>query len=283
MEDELPEIGREFERLVELMAALRGEKGCPWDKEQTHRSLRQYLLEEAYEVIEAIDQERYEDLQEELGDLLLQVVFHAQIAAEAGRFTIAEVLRGINEKLVRRHPHVFGEAVVRTASEQTRHWEKLKREEGKRSAVEGVPRELSALLRAHRVQAKAATIGFDWNRVEEVWEKVREELRELEEACARKNPAEIEEEFGDLLFSLVNLSRFIGVNPEDALRQTVEKFIRRFQAVERILLERGKKAGEATLEEMDQIWEEEKRREHRAQGFTSPEPEGEGTRDCLQS
>ncbi|MDZ7373487.1 MAG: nucleoside triphosphate pyrophosphohydrolase, partial [candidate division KSB1 bacterium] len=167
----MAEIGKQFERLVEIMATLRGEKGCPWDKEQTHRSLRQYLLEEAYEVIEAIDEGRYDDLAEELGDLLLQAVFHAQIAAEEGRFTIADVLQGINDKLVRRHPHVFGDAVIETAREQTRHWEKVKRDEGKQSAVEGVPRELSALLRAHRVQAKASTVGFDWKRADEVWEK----------------------------------------------------------------------------------------------------------------
>lgn len=257
----MSEVGREFERLVEIMKALRGPKGCPWDKKQTHRSLRQYLLEEAYEVLEAIDQDRLDDLREELGDLLLQAVFHAQIASEEGRFTILDVLREINDKLVRRHPHVFGDVVVETAEEQTRHWERLKRNEGKRSAVDGVPRELSALLRAHRVQAKAATVGFDWQRAEEVWEKVHEELNELKEACASQDQRRVEEEFGDLLFSLVNLSRFIGVNPEDALRQTVEKFIRRFKAVEEVLRERGKSPSEASLAEMDEIWERQKKKD----------------------
>ncbi len=245
----------QFDRLVAIMAALRGEKGCPWDREQTHRSLRQYLLEEAYEVLEAIDQERYDDLKEELGDLLLQVVFHAQIAAEQKRFSIVEVLESINEKLVRRHPHVFGQAKIRTAEEQTVHWENLKQHEGKASVVDGVPRELSALLRAHRVQSKAATVGFDWQNASQVWPKVEEELAELRRAYLAGDQNKVEEEFGDVLFSLVNLSRFIHVNPEDALRGTVDKFIRRFKQVERELKARGKGLHEATLEEMDEIWE----------------------------
>ncbi|MDZ7386330.1 MAG: nucleoside triphosphate pyrophosphohydrolase [candidate division KSB1 bacterium] len=245
----------QFERLVALMATLRGEKGCPWDREQTHRSLRQYLLEEAYEVLEAIDQERYDDMKEELGDLLLQVVFHAQIAAEQGRFTIADVVQGINDKLVRRHPHVFGDAQIHTAEEQTVHWENVKQGEGKESVVDGVPRELSALLRAHRVQSKAATVGFDWQDASQVWPKVEEELAELRRACQLGDQKKVEEELGDVLFSLVNLSRFIHVNPEDALRGTVDKFIRRFKQVERELKARGRSLQEATLQEMDEIWE----------------------------
>ncbi|NOZ56903.1 MAG: nucleoside triphosphate pyrophosphohydrolase [Calditrichaeota bacterium] len=255
------EIGEAFERLVEIMRELRGEHGCPWDKEQTHESLRQYLLEEAYEVIEAIDSGRYDDLKEELGDLLLQVVFHAQIGEEEGRFTILDVIKGINDKLVRRHPHVFGDVVVKTAAEQSQHWEKLKRREGKKSAIDGVPKSLNALLRAHRVQAKAATVGFDWEKTEQVWEKVREELGELEEAYRRGDQEAIQEELGDVLFAIVNLSRFLHVNPEDALRLTVDKFSRRFRAVEEELRRRGKSAEEADLEEMDAIWENHKRLE----------------------
>jgi tetrapyrrole methylase family protein/MazG family protein len=243
------------------MAQLRGEKGCPWDRQQTHRSLRQFLLEEAYEVLEAIDQERYDDLKEELGDLLLQVIFHAQIAAEQGRFTIEDVVRGINDKLVRRHPHVFGNAEIRTAEEQTVHWENAKQDEGKESVVDGVPRELSALLRAHRVQSKAATIGFDWENAEQVWPKVEEELAELRRACQLGDQKKIEEELGDVLFSLVNLSRFIRVNPEDALRGTVDKFVRRFKKVEQELKERGICLWDASLQEMDEVWERVKRQE----------------------
>ncbi|MBC7187060.1 MAG: nucleoside triphosphate pyrophosphohydrolase [Calditrichaeota bacterium] len=250
-----------FDRLVAIMAQLRGEKGCPWDREQTHRSLRQFLLEEAYEVLEAIDQERYDDLKEELGDLLLQVIFHAQIAAEEGRFTIEDVVRGINDKLVRRHPHVFGNAEIRTAEEQTVHWENVKQNEGKESVVDGVPRELSALLRAHRVQSKAATVGFDWENVEQVWPKVEEELAELRRACQLGDQRKVEEELGDVLFSLVNLSRFIRVNPEDALRGTVDKFVRRFKQVEQELRQRGICLRDASLQEMDEVWERVKRQE----------------------
>ncbi len=243
------------------MAALRGENGCPWDIDQTHESLRQYLLEEAYEVLETIDEGRFEDLKEELGDLLLQVVFHAQIAEEAGRFTIDDVLTGINEKLVRRHPHVFADVEIRTAEQQTVHWEKIKKREGKKSAIDGVPKELSALLRAHRIQAKAAAVGFDWERTEQVWDKVHEEMRELRDACSSGDRAKTEEEFGDLLFALVNLSRFIKVNPEDALRGTIAKFMRRFHEVEAEMAGRGVRMEDASLEEMDAVWEEVKRKE----------------------
>jgi MazG family protein len=245
------------------MAQLRAEGGCPWDREQTHETLRQYLLEETYEVLEAIDQGRYNDLKEELGDLLLQVVFHAQIAAEEGRFTISEVLQAIADKLLRRHPHVFGQAEIRTAQEQTVHWENVKQSEGKESVVDGVPRELSALLRAHRIQSKAATVGFDWENVEQVWPKVEEELLELRRACQLGDQKKVEEELGDVLFSLVNLSRFIRVNPEDALRGTVDKFVRRFKQVERELKARGTPLHEATLKEMDELWDRIKREEKR--------------------
>jgi len=244
----------EFEKLLDIMGTLRGPKGCPWDKEQTHRSLRPFLLEEAYEVLETLDSGNPEDLQNELGDLLLQIVFHAQMAKEENRFTIDDVLRTLNEKLIRRHPHVFADATLHSATEQTVHWEKLKKNEGKASVLDGVPNTLPALLRAHRLQQKAATVGFDWQRTDQVWEKVREEFRELEEACGQGHPGRIEEELGDLLFALVNLGRFLNVNPEDALRGSIEKFVRRFQQIERELEARGRTPEQSTLDEMDAIW-----------------------------
>lgn len=255
---------RSFVRLVEIMAQLRGEEGCPWDREQTHASLRQHLLEESYEVIETIDEGRYDDLAGELGDLLLQVVFHAQMATEAGRFDIGDVVQQINEKLIRRHPHIFGDAVINNAAEQTVAWEQSKlRKEGKRSAIGGVPRELPALIRAYRIQGKSAAVGFDWREAGPVWDKVREELAELEEAAASAESGRISDELGDLLFSIVNLSRFLHINPEDALRGTIDKFTRRFQEVEEDFRSRGRTLDGATLEEMDLVWEEVKERERR--------------------
>jgi MazG family protein len=256
-------VKEQFAELVNIMATLRSEGGCPWDIQQTHESLRQYLLEEAYEVIETIDEKRFDDLKEELGDLLLQVIFHAQIAAEENLFTIEDVLAEINTKLIRRHPHVFGETKIETADQQKVHWEQIKKSEGKQSAIDGVPKELSALLRAHRIQGKAATVGFDWERVEHVWEKVYEELGELRIAWRSGKKQEIESEFGDLLFSLVNVSRFIGVNPEDSLRSTIEKFIRRFHEVEKEMVKRNKRMEDATLKEMDEVWDTVKVREQR--------------------
>ena len=247
-------IGTAFQQLVEIMTRLRGPDGCPWDKEQTHESLKPFLLEEAYEVLDALDRKDDEDLAEELGDLLLQVVFHAQLAQERDRFAILDVLTTINQKLVRRHPHVFGQTEIHTAEEQRVHWERLKKREGKRSVLDGVPKTLPALLRAHRIQQKASTVGFDWEELDQVWGKVKEEIAELDEAVGTKQQAEITEEFGDLLFSLVNLSRFIKVDPEDALRKAVDKFSRRFRQVEQTLQAEGKELRDATLEEMDAVW-----------------------------
>jgi len=250
------------------MARLREEGGCPWDREQTHESLKPYLIEEAYEVMEAMDQGDDEAFKEELGDLLLQVVFHARIAEERGRFDIGDVLTAHVEKLKRRHPHVFGEASVQGTNEVWANWERIKGEEhGKRTSVlSGVPKALPALLKARRVQEKASLVGFDWERTEEVFAKVEEEVAELKAACAsheadtdgisdevRKD--HIRDELGDLLFSLVNLSRFLNVEPEDALRRTVDKFVRRFRAIEEELSRRGSSPAEASLEEMDAIWE----------------------------
>ena len=245
-----------FEELVAIMARLRAEDGCPWDREQTHKSLRQHLLEEAYEVIEAIDLDDYEHLKSELGDLLLQVVFHAQMASEENRFAIGDVIESINEKLIRRHPHVFGDEKIETAAEQVVAWEKSKlTKEGKKSAIDGVPKQLPALLRAYRMQGKAAAVGFDWPTIDPVWKKFDEEVDELKEAITRGDKSHIEEELGDLLFTIVNISRFLKANPEDALRGTIEKFERRFKQVEAAISAQGRSIADASLEEMDEIWD----------------------------
>lgn len=252
-----------FGELVQIMARLRGENGCPWDREQTHASIKPYLLEETYEVLESIDENDPAKLEEELGDLALQVVFHAQMADEAGLFTIADVLRGINEKLRRRHPHIFGDVKADTAQEVLFNWEQIKKLErekaqGRASVLDGVPRELPALLRAHRLQEKASRVGFDWNEARQVFQKVEEELAELRAAMESEQPDRMEAELGDLLFSLVNLGRFIAVNPEDALRKTIARFIARFQYIEEELARRGTAPGQVTFEEMDALWSEAK-------------------------
>ena len=230
-------------------------------------SLRPYLLEETYEVLEAIDERDPGKLREELGDLLLQVVFHAQMADEAGTFDIAEVIGSINEKLRRRHPHVFGEVKADTAQEVLFNWEQIKQRERQKakqpaSALDGVPRELPALLRAHRLQEKASRVGFDWKEAEEVLRKVEEEMRELRQAMEGQAPARVEAELGDLLFALVNLSRFIAVNPEDALRKTIARFISRFRYIEEALAQKGASLKDTTLEQMDALWTEAKEKEN---------------------
>lgn len=249
----------EFERLRNIMARLRAPGGCPWDREQTHESLRPYLLEEVYEVLEAIDRRGFSDLRKELGDLLLQIVFHARIAEEEGLFSIEDVLRSLNDKLISRHPHIFGDKRLERADQVVHQWEQIKLNEGeKKSLLDGVPRTQPALNRAFRVQEKAAGVGFEWPHIEGVWEKLEEELGELRVAMEHKDAREREEEFGDLLFSLVNLARYLKINPEGALRQTVQKFMRRFQYIETALTRRGRSLAEATLEEMDELWEESK-------------------------
>jgi len=251
----MKEIGTNFENLVEIMAKLRAPDGCPWDKEQTHQSLRQYLIEEAYEVLEALDEDDHKNLKEELGDLLLQIIFHAQIASENSTFTILNVIEAITDKLIRRHPNVFGNVEIKTAEEQSINWEQIKRAEGKSSVIDGVPKALSALLRAVRIQQKAATVGFDWQTPSPVWDKVYEELEEFKNAFNQKDNDKIEDEFGDFLFSLVNLSRFLKINPENALRRTIDKFTQRFKKLEHHFEKNGKKLNEASLAEMDKIWE----------------------------
>ena len=264
----MPESAPErFTELVQIMARLRGENGCPWDREQTSESIKPYLVEETYEVLEAIDEQDPVKLREELGDLTLQIVFHAQMAEEAGLFTIADVLTGINDKLVRRHPHVFGDVKAETAQEVLFNWEQIKKAErqqakGQASLLDGVPRELPALLRAHRLQDKASRVGFDWQEAREVLQKVEEEFGELRSAMEGQAPEQVEAELGDLLFSLVNLSRFLAVNPEEALRKTIARFIARFRYIEEELSRRGQSLRQATLQEMDALWAEAKTHGH---------------------
>ena len=254
----------QFEELKAIMSRLRGPDGCPWDREQTHLSLRPYLIEEAYEVLEAIDSGASGQLREELGDLLLQIIFHSQIARENGEFDVEDVIGGIVEKLKRRHPHVFGDGQARDSREVVKGWERIKQQEaqGKDKAggsiLSGVPRELPALLKAHRVQEKAARVGFDWDHIDQVFAKVDEELAEFRSAYRRRNREAVEEELGDVFFALVNLARFLETNPEDALRRTIDKFIARFQYVESQLRGRGLQPQEVGLKEMDRLWEEAK-------------------------
>lgn len=254
----------EFDKLIEIMAALRGEKGCPWDKEQTRESLKPFLVEETYEVLEAIDEGDPEKIKEELGDLLFQIIFHSQIAREQNEFDVHDVIDKISRKMLGRHPHVFGDASYETSEEVLKQWEERKREEGKarESILEGIPKELPSLIRAHRVQSRAARVGFDWERIEDVLKKLDEELGEFREAMARKNQGEIEDELGDIFFALVNVSRFVGVHPEDALRKTISKFISRFRYIEMKAAESGKRLSEMTLQEMDALWDEAKGKKH---------------------
>jgi len=242
----------ELQNLVRIVRKLR--KECPWDREQTHRSLRDSLIEETYEVAEALDRGNVEELQKELGDLLFHVLIHATIAEEAKEFTLREVVRSIRDKLIRRHPHVFGMKTVRDAQEVKQNWEKLKMTEGRRSILEGVPRAMPSIQRALLVQKRAATVGFDWKHEGDVWHKVLEEAEELRTSLATENQEKREEEFGDYLFALVNYARFIDVNPEIALGRAIEKFTRRFQSIEEELQKRGGDIHNSTLEAMDELW-----------------------------
>lgn len=250
-----------FRKLLNIMDTLRSEKGCPWDKEQTRETLKPYLIEEAYEVLEAIDEGVAENIKEELGDLMFQIVFHCRIAKERGEFDIEAVLEKISSKMISRHPHVFGDAQFDTASEVLQQWEERKKEEGKNrtSILEGVPKELPSLLRAHRIQSRASKAGFDWEHVDGALEKLEEELHEFRAALKSKKQSEIEDEMGDVFFSLVNISRFAGVNPEDALRKTISKFISRFRYIEMKAAEKGEKLSDMPLQEMDALWEEAKK------------------------
>ena len=253
-------------RLLEIMRALRAENGCPWDRKQTLASLRPFLIEESYELIEAIDRGDYDAVREELGDVLLQVVFQAQVCAEAGRFDFQDVARGIADKLVRRHPHVFGDVKVSGADEVLRNWDAIKRGEKQteesprafKSVIDGLPRALPGLLQADQAQKRAARVGFDWDQPGPALDKIEEEVRELRAAMAAGRAAEVRGELGDLLFSLVNLARHLQVNPEDALRATTAKFIRRFRHVEQQVHASGRPFADFTLGELDAFWNEAK-------------------------
>jgi tetrapyrrole methylase family protein/MazG family protein len=250
--------------VVDIMARLRSPGGCVWDLEQSHPSLRRYIVEEVYEVLEAIELADADKLCEELGDLLLQIVFHARIAEECGDFSMQDVVDTVTDKMVRRHPHVFGDISVRDAAEVVVNWEKIKRREhpGERPGVlDGVPKGLPSLMRAFKLQAKAAKVGFDWNSVAPVWEKIYEELDELRRAADGGAREAVEEELGDVLFSVVNLARFFDIEPETALNVTNNKFVRRFARVEAAVKGRGLKWKDFTLEQLDELWNEAKKPE----------------------
>ena len=256
--------GEQFDALVRIMERLRADNGCPWDREQTRETLKPFLIEEAYEVVEAIDEGDPKHLMEELGDLLFQVVFHAQVAAERREFTIGQVLAATADKMVRRHPHVFGDGTASTTREVLEQWEELKREERNAvaaipaSALDGVPRELPGLLRAQRLQDKASRVGFDWPEISGAMAKVEEEFGELKEAIGSAVPEAIEEELGDVLFSMVNLARFLNLSAEDALRRSIVRFTTRFQYMEEALQQDGRRLKEMSIEEMDRLWEQAK-------------------------
>lgn len=247
----------EFSRLLDIMDELRAK--CPWDKEQTFDSLRHLTIEETYELSDAILEKDLTEIRKELGDLMLHIVFYAKLGEEANSFGVADVLKGINEKLIRRHPHIFGDVKVNSADDVKDNWERIKLDEGRTSVLEGVPMSLPAMVKAYRIQDKARGVGFDWENRDQVWAKVEEEIGELKYELANGNaPEKREDEFGDLLFALINYSRFIDVNPETALERTNRKFILRFQYLEQETAKQGRKLHEMTLAEMDEIWNQAK-------------------------
>jgi MazG family protein len=248
--------GDKFQELCNIMKKLRVE--CPWDREQTHDSIKANTLEEAYEAVEAIDLKNYPELKSELGDLLLHVLFHSVIAEESGNFNINDVIDSISEKLIRRHPHVFGEVSVNGTKEVLKNWEEIKLTEGRDSVLEGVPKNFPGLARAYRLQEKASKVGFDWEKKDDVWKKVVEEIEEMHEMELAEDQDELEKEIGDVFFAMINYSRFLGINPENALRRTNEKFIARFNYIEKKIKESGRTISESNLEEMDRYWEESK-------------------------
>jgi MazG family protein len=266
--------GALFERLLEIMARLRGPDGCPWDREQTRTSLKPYLLEEAYEVLEAIEGGDPRAFEEELGDLLFQVVFHAQVARELGDFTMADILMRLCDKMVSRHPHVFGEASVSSPGEALTQWEAIKQRQAvaagrRRSVIDGVPRALPSLLRAQRMQSKASRVHFDWPDAAAAWAKVNEEVEEAARALVEGDRRRIQDELGDLLFSVVNVARLSGIDADEALGGAIEKFRRRFTDMEADLIARGKSLSTVAQDEMERSWEAAKARERASNGERS--------------
>ena len=244
---------RKFEDLVELVAILR--KECPWDRKQTHYSIKDNLIEEAYEALEALDNNDFDEFKKELGDLLLHVVFHSNMASETETFEIGDVIYSLMDKLIRRHPHVFGETVVDGEDQVAENWENIKLKEGKKSTLDGLPAHLPALIRAQRMQEKAANVGFDWPEWRQAWEKLEEEIQEFREVLEENDQKKSADEFGDILFSMVNVARFFDLIAEDSLRKTNRKFEQRFRFVEEQLKAQGKSLKDSTLEEMDMLWE----------------------------
>jgi MazG family protein len=252
---------RSFDDLVRLITRLRGPDGCPWDRKQTLPDLKPYIIEEAYEVVDAIDRDDRTGLAEEVGDMLLEAVFVAEITREEGTFDIYDSVTAVHDKLVRRHPHVFGDVQAGDAEQVLVNWEKLKNEEKKaenKSVLSGVPQSMPALLKASRLTEKAARVGFDWRRTDDVFDKLDEEIDELREAVASGNTAHVHEEIGDLLFTIANIARKVNVNPEEALQSTNRKFMSRFGSMETRVREQGKDLDELSLEEMDKLWDEAK-------------------------
>ena len=248
-----------FDKLLSIMDELR--EKCPWDKKQTFETLRHLTIEETYELADAIIENDSQEIKKEVGDLLLHIVFYAKIGSETSNFDMKDIVDSLNEKLIRRHPHIYSDAVADDAKQVSENWEQIKLKEGRKSTLEGVPKTLPALVKAYRIQDKARGIGFDWDNIEQVLEKVEEEIEEMKFEIKAGNKHKIEQEFGDTLFALINYSRFIDVNPETALETTNKKFIRRFQFIEQEVLKQNKDMREMTLEELDKIWDEAKKLE----------------------
>jgi XTP/dITP diphosphohydrolase len=245
-------IGESFIRLVKIMDELR--EKCPWDQQQTIHTLRSMTIEETYELADGIVEEDWKNIKEELGDLLLHIIFYAKIAQEQSKFTLEQVIEGICNKLITRHPHIYGDVIVNNEEDVKKNWEKLKIKEGKSSVMDGVPASLPAVVKATRIQEKARQVGFEWHNKEDVWKKVEEEMNELREAVAEENKMKTEEELGDVLFSIVNYARFLHADAETALEKVNKKFVRRFQTMEVTAMKEGKQLKDMTLEEMDGIW-----------------------------
>jgi len=244
-----------FQELLEIMERLRAE--CPWDKKQTNHSLRNLTIEETYELADAVLEENPDEIMKELGDLLLHIVFYAKIGSETGDFDIADIIKNLNKKLIYRHPHIFSDTVVNDAEDVKKNWEELKMREGKK-VLEGVPGSLPAMIKANRIQEKVRAVGFDWDEKSQIWDKVREELEELETEVRNEDPERTESEFGDLFFSLINAARLYGIDPETALEKTNLKFIKRFAYLEKNTLRKGRSLKDMNLDEMNEIWEQAK-------------------------